>query len=88
MADEWTPTMNAVVEDVQPPDEPISAPKPPPDEPISLAGAPKPYYTPPPSAAPITSPDCVIKLTGGAFITGLLVGALLALAFSQTPVDA
>ena len=75
MADEWNPTMNAVVEDVQ-------------DEPVSLAGAPKPYYTPPPFAAPITSPDCVIKLTGGAFITGLLVGALLALAFSQTPVDA
>lgn len=69
--------MNAVVEDVQPPDEPVS-----------LAGAPKPYYTPPPSVAPITSNDCVIKLTGGAFITGLVVGALLALAFSQTPVDA
>jgi hypothetical protein len=65
-----------------PPDELLGPPHTPP--PGSLAGAPQPYYTPPPPACPVQNLDLMIM----SFWVGALIGGALVFAFSSVAEEA
>ena len=63
-------------------DELLGPPHTPPPEP--LAGAPQPYYTPPPPACPVQNLDLMIM----SFWVGALIGGALVFAFSSVAEEA
>ncbi len=69
--------MNVTIDKEEPEQKPV----------IDLAGAPKPYYTPPPPPPiPCHAPD-LFTMIGASFGVGVIVGGMLVFAFSKSPVE-
>jgi hypothetical protein len=89
LKDEFTPTVNTVIEPYELASAPAEQPPPAPLAP-SKAGAPRPYHTtkaePPPTpckACPSTMDPA--ELAGMSFALGAIAGAALVFAFSKAP---